>query len=439
MALVTPICTASLTLNVRKQKNFKWLILSTATKGLKIFKSTRTRLRSRIKKFFWKYNWHKYHAKFLKQEIPRMGFVTKTLCASLAYKWRKTFFYKKKKKKSRGLFAFLKRKRTRLKYFDRGPFYKEKRRGRKAHRQFIRNLLYNFKRILGFLKKFLAKKVNMFINYITPLQHVKKRRKISAEFSLVNRAHLTLRVLKRKFMSFLYKKPKFVLLKLLKTGFLKKKNKKRKRITLINLYKKYAWKLRCARYVHWDLRTLGKLNEWRYQKLLGVEVRALHTTRRSQFLNYVFMRCFCITASWRSLKHVMPYTPLVYNGRLFFSEEVVEKGDIVELPAGTAFRLVKKIYFKYFRRLVGRVKKLSYRSYLIRTKKRKHAKVYTKVPKAFKNLPVGLKRFGRSIAHELLLNAIAIIKLLANLSHDFNSKVALSSVIALQTWRYRFD
>ena len=417
-------------------------IIATPLRVLKLFKARRLYLRARIKKLSWRYKHHVYLARLPGGEIPRINCMANILRANLVRKWKKKFFYQPRRK--RGVFAKAK---------PRVPTKSKRKRKRREHNYFMRGLVYKFKQIFFSAKRALKATTRSLYNFIPPIMSIVSRAKQNAVFSLSNRTHLNLKTLKKKFYSFLYTRPKTYLLKL--TRFIKPldstksihnnnkkkstRSKNRKRTIFVNLYKRYAWKLRSARFVHWDIRTFGTLNEWRYKKLLGAELNYLAKIKIKQFLSHIFMRCFCLIASWKSMKTIINKTPIVYNGAVQFNDNNVSKGDIIELPFGGVFIKAKRTYYRYFRRVVGRVKKMSYRSYLIRIKKRRHAKKYIRVPKAYTKLPIPLKRFGRATTREFSLNAIAFIRPIPNLVHDIWSRLNLTSVLSLQTWRYRFD
>lgn len=431
------VTTISLKLKLLSLLRFNKILVY--AKKLKTFKTRKIKYRRKLKGFFWRIRPEIYNSRVGNFEIPRLAFITSTLQATLMYRWKKKLFIKRKPK---GLF-----RKARIKTLRKARAIKSKPKrfkNKRAKNYFFRGLIKRFKNSFYMFRKFLKKCLRGLMYFIAPSQNYLKRSRPSLNFSLLNRTHMNLKTLKKKFIGFLYKRPKAVLLKYIKyidtepQPFEEDFEKKRRTI-FTNLHRQYIWKLRCARYVHWDLRTLGKLTEWRYQKLLGVEVYSLHRIKWTQFLVYIFIRCFCFAISWKLSKSVLVDSPQVYNGKELFEDTYVEKGDIVELPFGSAIVRARRSYKAYFRRLVGRAKKISYRSYLIRTKQLKHAKNYITVPKAFKKLPIGLKRFGKLVNHELITNAIAFIKRLPKLGHDITSKLNLTSVLALQAWRYRFD
>ena len=206
----------------------------------------------------------------------------------------------------------------------------------------------------------------------------------------------------------------------------------------VNLYKKYAWKLRSARFVHWNFRKIGKLNERRYIKLLGAELQLIIHLRLTQFLSHVLTRCFCFVISWFNSKKILPDTSITYNGVQTEQDEILSKGDIVEIPTGDMLFKEKNKYSQYFRRLIKRAKKYSYNTFLLAKRRVKRSRSYT-IPKAYKKLPIGLKKLNKTVTQENSIGAITFVKKIPSLFKDIESIVNKTSVLALQIWRYRFD
>ena len=123
---------------------------------------------------------------------------------------------------------------------------------------------------------------------------------------------------------------------------------------------------------------------------------------------------------------------VVYNGIHADYNPHVEKGDIVELPTGQVFLSTKKQLKKSFKKIISKVRKISYRSYLINTKQIKKAKIYVKTPKIYKQLPIGLKKFGNIISHEVSAGLLSIVKKLPHVRHDLKGSLNLTTVLALQ-------
>lgn len=181
------------------------------------------------------------------------------------------------------------------------------------------------------------------------------------------------------------------------------------------------------------------MNEIRYIKLLGYELKLLKTTKLSQLLSYVAIRSFSTFISWFSLEDLREYVPIVFNGDPVNTDPTIEKGDMLEVPTGSVFSATKKFYKKHFKKVISKVKRLSYRSYLINTKQLKKAKIYINTPKAYKKLPIGLKKFGKTVTHELSAGLLSVSKKIPKLHHDLRNSLNLTTVLALQIWRYRFD
>lgn len=218
----------------------------------------------------------------------------------------------------------------------------------------------------------------------------------------------------------------------------RRKINKKKRI-LLNVYRPLVWKLRKARYAHWSLRTLGKLNEYRYDKLLGVELTFVAKTPSYQFLAHILLNTMYCVLSWRQMLLLSHYNLIVYNGEYAKLPNFIQKGDIIELPFGKKLKKLRKKLKLTFNMIVSKSKKLSYRSFLSRKKKYRFMRRHTEVPKIFKKLPLGLKRLGSCVAYEPSLNILAIIYNIPFNRFDVNLAVGKTSVLSLQNWRYRFD
>jgi hypothetical protein len=89
---------------------------------------------------------------------------------------------------------------------------------------------------------------------------------------------------------------------------------------------------------------------------------------------------------------------------------------------------LKKLFFK----IVKRVRKLSYKSFLAGARRNKHIKKYKVVPKIFKRLPVGLKMIGNCVALDPTLNVFAVIKKLPLYTLNIEKKLFVTSVLTLQ-------
>lgn len=261
-------------------------------------------------------------------------------------------------------------------------------------------------------------------------------------FGLKQRIFMNKKTIVGTMWAFLYTKIKNNFLKKQlrkpRSEYSKLRIKKKKRV-LLNAYRPLVWKLRKARYAHWSLRTRGKLNEYRYDKLLGVELTFVAKTPSYQFLCHILLNTLYCVLSWRQMMLLSHYCLIVYNGQYARLPDFIEKGDIIELPFGKKMRKLRKKLKLTFTMIVSKSKKLSYRSFLARKKKYRFMRRHTEVPKIFKKLPLGLKKLGSCVAYEPSLNIVGVIYNIPFNRFDMNLAVSKISVLSLQNWRYRFN
>lgn len=260
-------------------------------------------------------------------------------------------------------------------------------------------------------------------------------------FTINQRLFLSKKTIKKTLWNFFYTSSKY---KFLKKRFYRPYENNNNTLTqsllsskifFFNANKSLIWKMRTARYAHWDLRTKGKLNEWRYDKLLGTELYLLSKTTNKPLLNFIFTRAYNIALSWRQMILLLKYGLLIHNGKPFSNSTILQVGDIIELPffASTSMNFKRR----YSKKIVGRSKRLSYKSFL--SFRNKNVRRHKVVPKLFKKLPIGFKRFGTSLAQDYALNIFAVVYPLDKYKHDIFYEISNSSVLTLQNWRYRFD
>lgn len=365
-------------------------------------------------------------------------------------KFRK-YRYISKKKKRWNLF----RKRTyRIQHYYLDSLYKSKYKRfgstvlhgfRSMHRRWWRktwnfDFRYSVKR--KFRKQFThiskLRRLNFFKFTIVNL---KRTYEYKMRFSIRQRIFLSEKNLTRGVWNFLYKSVKHKLLERAKK-FKKKKTFAvpfiKKTTIFLNAHKPLIWKMRKARYAHWNLRTVGKLNQWRYDKLLAWELRKLVESKSKQMLAHILLRSYRVVLSWRQMILLITNQLIVINGCFFFENVVIKWGDIIELPFYKRKKKRKIKKSKYiFRKIVRRAKRTSYKSFL--ANKNKRMRKHTKVPKIFKRLPIGYKKLGAFLARDSSLNIFAVIYPLEQWIHDMDYELGLSSVLTLQNWRYRFD
>lgn len=265
-------------------------------------------------------------------------------------------------------------------------------------------------------------------------------------FSLPRRVFLTQKRIKMVLWRSLYRSTKYKLLprqlKYKKKSHIDKlffKKRVRRKTIFLNVYRPLLSKLRRARFAHWGIRTFGKLNEYRYNKLLAFELKLAPKLHYMQFLFLFLLHTYTANLSWKQLKRLCTYNLVFLNGQPAPQTSILKVGDIVELPFSISLvkrRLkLKKLFFK----IVKRVRKLSYKSFLAGARRNKHIKKYKVVPKIFKRLPVGLKMIGNCVALDPTLNVFAVIKKLPLYTLNIEKKLFVTSVLTLQNWRYRFD
>lgn len=171
--------------------------------------------------------------------------------------------------------------------------------------------------------------------------------------------------------------------------------------------------MRKARYAHWNLRTTGKLNQWRYDKLLAWELRNLVESQSQQMLAHILLRSYRIVLSWRQMLLLISNQLIVINGQFYFENVIIKWGDIIELPFYKRKKSKKIKNSKYtFRKIVRRAKRTSYKSFLAR--KNKKIRKNTKIPKIFKRLPIGYKNWEHFWLGILLLMFSLLSTLLKN-------------------------
>lgn len=422
----------------------------------KVIKCRRRLSTKKMKRFFWKLYDKKYELRFPGKDFPQIGFTSSLIFYAAIRRWRKKVFYNRQRKfffrKKYFTKSFLRTAVKKEIFHDTGVVCEDKK--KRLKRYLKRGIFKEFKKESILNKRSLSESFSVLNRFLINPATFLNISESFHEIPLASRNHLNKKTLKRKVIGFLYKKPKNVLLKVKSRlqksrGVVTETRKgvsetfgkfyKKSKTLFVNLYKKYSWKLRMARLVHWDTRVHGKLNEIRYIKLLGYELKLLKTTKLSQLLSYVAIRSFSTFISWFSLEDLREYVPIVFNGDPVNTDPTIEKGDMLEVPTGSVFSATKKFYKKHFKKVISKVKRLSYRSYLINTKQLKKAKIYINTPKAYKKLPIGLKKFGKTVTHELSAGLLSVSKKIPKLHHDLRNSLNLTTVLALQIWRYRFD
>ena len=209
-----------------------------------------------------------------------------------------------------------------------------------------------------------------------------------------------------------------------------------KKLYFFNGYKYLAWKMRKARYAHWDYKTRGKLNEWRYNKLLSSEIHFLNNHKFSQMLIYLIFSTYGAMISWLQLMKLINYKIIIVNG-LYLNSKLMQNLDnhaLVELPYDIALSNCSR-WNDGLINTIFKNKKFSYKLFS-KTNKKKFNK---KIPKTLKQTSAHQIFFGTSIAYDYTINAMYFIKRFPKFNYDIRANILTSSVISLQNWRFRFD
>jgi len=209
-----------------------------------------------------------------------------------------------------------------------------------------------------------------------------------------------------------------------------------KRIFL-NAHKPLVWKMRSARYAHWNLKTKGKLNEYRYNKLLGTELHFVGNTKTYLLLPFILFSTLTAFLSWRQIKQVMEFGLFVYNGKYNWLPDQFVVGDIIELPFGFSIKKLSKCIKYKYRMIINKARRATYKNFVAR--KQFGIRKPIRVPKIFKKLPVVSKYLRDRFAFDPALRCFAVIHPLSTLTRDIERRLTKSSVLTLQNWRYRFD
>lgn len=261
-------------------------------------------------------------------------------------------------------------------------------------------------------------------------------------FSILQRIFLSKKNIKNRLWQFFYAPTKFYKIKASIVSKTKDVSRiqsfsfdKINKLTMLNANKPLISKMRKARYAHWDLRLKGRLNEWRYNKLLGVDLSYITKTNYYTFLSLILVRCFNFILSWRQILKLHNFNLVLHNGFFMGYKPVLKKGDIIELPVFIKNLTTKNE--KYFKLITKKSKKRAYIEFLHSKKKLK--KNNKNFPKIFKKLPVGFLNFGAFLDFDSSTNSFAIIADVGNYSHNVHYNILYTSVLTLQNWRYRFD
>lgn len=195
-------------------------------------------------------------------------------------------------------------------------------------------------------------------------------------FSILQRIFLSKKNIKNRLWQFFYAPTKFYKIKASIVSKTKDVSRiqsfsfdKINKLTMLNANKPLISKMRKARYAHWDLRLKGRLNEWRYNKLLGVDLSYITKTNYYTFLSLILVRCFNFILSWRQMLKLHNFNLVLHNGFFMGYKPVLKKGDIIELPVFIKNLTTKNE--KHFKLITKKSKKRAYIEFLHSKKKLK--------------------------------------------------------------------
>lgn len=214
-------------------------------------------------------------------------------------------------------------------------------------------------------------------------------------------------------------------------------NETSKKKIFLNAYKPLIWKMRFARYAHWSLKTRGKLNEYRYNKLLGTELYFIGKTKDYLLLPFLLFSTITIPLSWQQIKQIITFGLFVYNGKYNWLPDQFLSGDIIELPLGFPLNSLNKNLDHIYKIFINKARRVTYINFISR--KFFGVRKPTHIPKIFKKLPLINSYLRDRFAFDPALQCFSVIHPLAASISDIEHRLTKSSVLTLQNWRYRFD
>ena len=244
-------------------------------------------------------------------------------------------------------------------------------------------------------------------------------------FTMKQRQFIVKKVLVKRLFSFLVKHNPHV------TTFLKYKFFRKRKVFLMNMHKKLAWKMHKARVIHWNFSTKGQLNKYRYNKLLASCMFFLKKNSAVTFLIFLLFAIYNYSSTWKQLLLIINKNLIVLNGSFIYKNATLKQGDILELPFGKCFALGLKT--RNYKQHIKKLKNVTYRFF---KKKKKQNK---KIPKIYKKILFKTTIVKNFIAYDPTLNIVAIIDKVPKFNYNLKYELLKSSVIGLQNWRYEFQ
>ena len=244
-------------------------------------------------------------------------------------------------------------------------------------------------------------------------------------FTMRQRQFIVKKVLVKRLFSFLVKHNPHV------KSFLKYKFFKKRKVFLMNMHKKLAWKMHKARIIHWNFSTKGQLNKYRYNKLLAGCMYFLKKNSSVTFLIFLLFSIYNYSSTWKQILMIIGKNLIVHNGSFIYKNVTIKQGDIIELPFGKCFFLKNKS--KTYNQHVKKLKNVTYKFFKKKKNKNK------KIPKIYKKVVFKTTIVKNFIAYDPTLNIVAIIDKIPKFNYNLKYELLKSSVIGLQNWRYEFQ
>lgn len=312
-----------------------------------------------------------------------------------------------------------------------------------------------FRFLSAFNKKFFLRRINKIDNFAmsriarvnffkTSILNKSSKIKEKKSFSLVRRTFINNTRINEFLWASLFKTAREGIIthkvKSLRQRLASKLRKKRNKLLLfLNINKPIISKLRKARYAHWGIRTRGKLNEYRYNKLIAFELKQTPLMDATQILYYYLLATYSVVLSWKQILRLLLTNLILVNGQPVNVIKRLNKGDIVELPHNIAIMQRRRVFGMFLDTIVRRAKYTNYKSFINKRGRFKKLAQPNAVPKIFKRLPIPTFSIPQYFFFYPALGALFVLKKLP--CHQFNIENSLftTSVLSLHNWRYRFD
>lgn len=293
----------------------------------------------------------------------------------------------------------------------------QKRRKLRVRSRIVRRLRKEFTR----LKKRIApfKKINVIKAWTKIKNNQEKRRIVGGR----SRIFLNSKLILNKLNKFLYR-----------SGVVKKHKKKsrasKKYCTFVNLYKKVSWKMRTSRFAHWDLRTRGVLNEYRYNKLIGAELQNKISGIHTQL--YYVSRVLLGPLTWKTAEKLLQTGLILFDGKPINKNQPIKAGTIFEFPYGPELPRKKITSDSEWRQRIFKAKKFSYFSY-------KNKKLFTCIPRVYKKLAFTTTKFKKSLVIDPAVGTALCLETPRMQGAVTVKSLIKTTVLSLNNWRFRFD